>query len=55
MERESEMMKVRWHNFKFHAQVPRAEQRNLKPCSRCFATLVLAHSQNAYPLIAHRK
>ena len=49
MERESEMMKVRWHNFKFHAQVPRAEQRNLRPCSRCFATLVLAHSQNAYP------
>ena len=41
-ERETEMMAVRWRVFQFHRQIPESEQKNIRPCERCFAELVLA-------------
>jgi len=42
VQRETEMMSVRWKHFVFHSQVPVEEQRTLPPCSHCFASLILA-------------
>ena len=39
-ERETEMMRVRWKIFNFHAQIPRTEQVDILPCPRCFAELM---------------
>lgn len=40
-ERESEMMRVRWHVFRFNYQIPESEQRDIAPCKHCFAELIL--------------
>ena len=39
--RETEMMKVRWKVFTFFHQMPQERQRELVPCPRCFARLVI--------------
>ena len=40
-ERETEMMRVRWKHFVFHAQIQQKEQRHVPPCPRCFASFIL--------------
>ena len=40
-DRETEMMAVRWRVFGLHPQIPESEQRNITPCGRCFAELIL--------------
>lgn len=40
-EKETEMMSVRWKVFRFHSQIPKEEQKDIPPCGRCFATLIL--------------
>lgn len=40
-ERESEMMSVRWVTITFHAQIPQSKQKEIPPCGKCFARLVL--------------
>ena len=40
-ERESEMMRVRWHVFRFNYQIPESEQRSVAQCKHCFAELIL--------------
>ena len=40
-EKETEMMNVRWKIFRFHAQIPQEKQKQLPPCGKCFATLIL--------------
>jgi hypothetical protein len=37
----TEMMDVRWRMFKLHRQIPRDEQKHIKPCGSCFAKLIL--------------
>ena len=32
---------VRWKIFRFHAQIAQEKQRQISPCGKCFATLVL--------------
>jgi hypothetical protein len=44
-ERETAMMAVRWHHFKFFSQIPMDQQRQLPPCGRCFAALVLPQDE----------
>lgn len=39
----TEMMSVRWRAFQFTYQVKESERRELTPCNRCFAELVLHH------------
>ena len=41
VERETEMMKVRWNHFTLYAQIPVQEQRRIPPCKRCFALMIL--------------
>ena len=38
---EDNMMESRWKVFKFTHSIPEKEQKQLLPCSRCFAKLVL--------------
>ena len=38
---ETEMMRVRWKVFAFHAQIPEEEQVEISSCARCFAELIL--------------
>ena len=45
-ERETEMMRVRWRIFNFFSQIPHCEQRNVPPCPRCFAKLILCSNNN---------
>ena len=40
-ERESEMMMVHWTIFQFHAQISQEKQREISPCGKCLAMLVL--------------
>ena len=40
-DRETEMMAARWKNYEFHHQSSPQEQKNLPPCQRCFAKLVV--------------
>ena len=40
-EREDKMMAVRWRVFDFKHQIPPNEQKDIAPCGKCFATLVL--------------
>lgn len=44
-ERETEMMAVRWKVFKFHNRIPQNQQREVLPCSRCFARLILEYKE----------
>ena len=46
-ERETEMMRVRWKIFNFSSQIPHCEQRNVPPCPRCFAKLILSSNDNS--------
>ena len=39
-ERETEMMRVPWKIFNFHAQIPHSEQVDILPCPHCFAELL---------------
>ena len=38
---ETEMMRVRWNVFNFHAVISKNEQVEIQPCPRCFAELIL--------------
>ena len=40
-ERETEMMQARWRIFHFTHQIPKEEQKEIVPCTRCFSELVL--------------
>ena len=40
-EKETEMMNVHWKIFRFHARIPQEKQKELPPCGKCFATLIL--------------
>lgn len=40
-EKETEMMMVRWKIFRFHYQISQENQREMSPCAKCFAMLVL--------------
>ena len=40
-ERETEMMRVRWRIFEFQYRILESQQKELLPCSRCFAQLIL--------------
>ena len=44
-ERETDMMAVRWNVFTFHVQIAPSEQKDLLPCGRCFAELVLGENE----------
>lgn len=44
-ERETEMMSVRWRVFELNRNIPQAEQKDVSPCPRCFAELVLLDEQ----------
>lgn len=46
LERETAMMAVRWKHYQFYHQIPFAQQRRLRPCSRCFAAFVLQRDDN---------
>ena len=46
-ERETKMMRVRWKIFNFSSQIPHCEQRNVPPCPRCFAKLILSSNDNS--------
>ena len=39
-ERENEMMAVRWHVFTFTQQIDTDKQKDVPPCSKCFAKLI---------------
>lgn len=39
-DRETEMMSVRWKVFNLTYQIPQAEQRQVEPCSSCFAQVI---------------
>lgn len=41
LEKETEMMSVRWHVFEFTHQIPPQHQRDIPPCGTCFAKLLL--------------
>ena len=30
-----------WKIFRFHTQIPKEKQKQLRPCGKCFATLIL--------------
>ena len=47
-EKETEMMNVRWKILRFHAQIPREKQKKLRPCGKCFATLILGQNGDEY-------
>ena len=38
---ENEMMDARWRVFEFHHQIPKALQKEMVPCKKCFAKLAL--------------
>lgn len=40
-DRETEMMAARWKVFTFYYQIPQHQQKEIPPCMRCFAELVL--------------
>ena len=40
-ERETEMIAVRWRVFELNKKIPEEEQKDISPCPRCFAELVL--------------
>ncbi len=41
-DRETEMMNVRWKIFRFNCQIAEGKQREISPCSKCFANLILS-------------
>ena len=38
---ETEMMRVRWNVFGFHAEISKTDQVEAQPCARCFAELIM--------------
>lgn len=47
-DKETEMMNVRWKIFRFHTQIPQEKQKQLRPCGKCFATLILRPQGDEY-------
>ena len=47
-DKETEMMNVHWKIFRFHAQIPQEKQKQLCPCGKCFATLILGQQRDEY-------
>lgn len=45
----TEMMQVRWNMFKLHRQIPKNEQKDMKPCISCFGKLITSNS-NAHQI-----
>lgn len=43
VERETEMMAVRWKVFKFFNTISETDQIEINPCPYCFAKLVLSY------------
>lgn len=46
-EKETEMMSVRCKVFRFHSQIPEEKQKDIPPCGKCFATLVLGEKKDS--------
>lgn len=42
---ESEMMDARWKIFPMFHQIPKANQKHLEPCARCFAEMTMMGSE----------
>lgn len=42
-ERETEMMAVRWKVFHFNSQISQEKQKEIPPCCKCFARLILGY------------
>ena len=40
---ETDMMEVRWHTFTLFYKLSTEEIKDIKPCPRCFAELVLPY------------
>ena len=40
----TEMMHVRWDMFQLHRQIPRENQKELKPCCSCFAKFIIGNA-----------
>ena len=38
---ETDMMSVRWFNIRLHRQIPRAEQKEIPACGKCFSELII--------------
>jgi hypothetical protein len=43
--RKGAAKKVRWSMFKLHRQIPKEEQKKMKPFSSCFAKLILQNAE----------
>ena len=43
------MMEVRWRSFNLWKVIPESERKELQPCARCFAQLVLGHQSATEP------
>jgi len=39
---------MRWKLCRFHAQIPKEKQKQLRPCGKCFATLILGPQGDEY-------
>ena len=44
-EKETEMMNVQWNIFSFKHRISKEDQKDLLPCARCFAQLVMLGSE----------
>ena len=44
-ELETDMMAVRWKTYSFHYQISSSRQKELPPCGRCFAELIVGDSE----------
>ena len=45
----TEMMQVRWNMFRLHRQIPKNEQKDIKPCISCFGKLITSNA-NAHQI-----
>ena len=43
-ERETEMMSVRWNEFRFHSQIPATQQQCVPPCGHCFSHFIIGNA-----------
>jgi hypothetical protein len=39
---ETEMMAIRWKVFRFNSQISETNQKEIEPCCKCFADLILS-------------
>jgi hypothetical protein len=42
----TEMMDVRWRMFKLNRQIPKEDQKDIKPCAPCFAKLIFKNAEH---------